>query len=378
MAVVWRALDTWNRAEVAIKLLRPQYAHNVIQRSRFVRSATIMASIKHNAVVRVLDQQTEDRYHCFFAMELIQGGTDFRKAVMRKEVHLEQATSLLLRVGAALTELHGQGLVHRNLRPENILLDSSLAPRLIDFELYEEEDSAEHGRATVYIAPEMRENPQAAGAASDVYSLAMLLAFAIRGTEPTLAEIREGTMVKNLPCDHTLKDLLLRGLDPTPHKRFRDAQMFCDALGAVTGESSSRIPLPASEFDDGMTYLPPQKAEFDDGPTRLPTPSTDFDYETAEPSVVMGDRIGTSVLDEYGKPTSPSLVAAAAAALTQAPRTGAPVTRAPTAPARAPTSAPSASTPKGSTESSSNRIVWILVALIIVISAIAAVVLMNR
>ncbi len=363
LAVVWRALDTTPGEEVAIKILRSKHARNVIQRSRFEHSATVMASIKHNAVVKVLAQNTDDAGSCFFVMELIRGGTDFRKAVVRKEVQLEQATSLILRVGAALAELHSEGLVHRNLRPENILLDTSLAPRLIDFDLFEDDDHAEHNRSAVYVAPEMLHDPGSAGAASDVYSLAMMLVFAIRGTEPQLSSVRDGTLITSLPCDHTLKNLLNKALDTDPLKRFRDAKLFCDALSAITQATRSQLPLTASsEFGDALTYLPPERAEFEDGPTRLPTPSTDFDYEHSDPSVVMGAPIGTDVLDEIEEVVN-------GAATTEIKTTATPPR-----PSRPQTAAVQAEPPA----KSNNQVLLLTLAILVLAAAIAGVLLIGR
>lgn len=293
----WKALDTHSQKKVALKLLRSRYARDVIQRTRFFRSARMMAAIKHNAVLRVLEQHGETRGDCFFIMELIDG-TDFHTAVLSKEILLEQATSMLLRVGTALIELHGQGLVHRNLTPQNILVDSAGAPRLIDFELYEEADAIRGTSAEAYRAPEMMDRPQDADATADVYSLAMILAFAILGEDPDPAAVHNGTLVANLACDHTLKEFLLRALSREPQKRFRDARMFCGELQNITnvradGRGAGRE---SSEFGESMTYLPPKKAQYDDGPTRLPVPKTDFDIDGSDGASLMNIHIGTGVL----------------------------------------------------------------------------------
>ena len=306
-ALVWSALDTQTQHKVAIKILRQQYVRNALIQTRFVRSARMMAGIRHNAVVRVLDIQSDSQGRCFFVMELVRG-TDLHDAVLRKDVLLEQATSLILRVGAALSELHGQGLVHRNLKPENILLDPMGAPRLIDFDLYEETDAAEESKAMVYRAPEMMDAPQNAGPEADVYSLAMILVFAIRGGHPSLSSVRDGSLVATLPCDHTLKEFLQRAIARNPQDRLRNAEEFCEKLSIVADiQKANRDSGMGSEFGNGMTYMPPDKAEFEDGPTRLPAPKTDYDYDGGGGQSLLNINIGKGVLLEGEDPDRPTM-----------------------------------------------------------------------
>jgi len=133
-AVVWKALDRITNTPVAIKILRSKHAADNSYRSRFFRGAHTMATLRHSSIVRVLEPELFDKGHHFFVMELVEGG-DLRRAVQLNQLKPELITKILIKIGAALSYAHERSLVHRDVKPANILLRFIEDPLLSDFDV---------------------------------------------------------------------------------------------------------------------------------------------------------------------------------------------------------------------------------------------------
>src|SRR5262249_45825956 len=139
-AVVWEAHDEFRDERVALKVLHPEHARDRSRLERFFRGARQMAELRHEGVVRVREQYGEgDGWH-YFVMDLVPGG-DLRQAVLDKRLGTEEVLRIVDRVGAALAAAHAKGLVHRDVKPANVLLDASGAPQLTDFDLVHAADT---------------------------------------------------------------------------------------------------------------------------------------------------------------------------------------------------------------------------------------------
>ncbi|MCP4660499.1 MAG: protein kinase, partial [bacterium] len=133
-ATVWKAYDRKSRQPVAVKVLHGQYAQDRSRRERFFRGARQMARLQHPGVVRVIEEEGEDGGFRFFVMEYVAGG-DLREAVLAERLTLEERLRILLEVGDVLDFAHRKGVIHRDVKPANILLDGAGRPKLTDFDL---------------------------------------------------------------------------------------------------------------------------------------------------------------------------------------------------------------------------------------------------
>jgi hypothetical protein len=128
-ATVWGAQDRERGEYVAVKVLLANLARDQSKRDRFFHGARVMARLGHEAVVRVLDSGGEDAGFFYFVMEYVPGG-DLHRAVVEGRVPPQRIVPLLLTVGGVLAEAHDKRIVHRDVKPANILLDAAGSPRL--------------------------------------------------------------------------------------------------------------------------------------------------------------------------------------------------------------------------------------------------------
>src|SRR5262249_54520321 len=132
------------------------------RRERFFRGARVMMELKHSAVVRVFDPRGEDDAFCYFVMELVPGG-NLRDAVLCQRAHPARWLIAILQVGEALAEAHKKQLIHRDVKPANVLLDEHGDAKLTDFDLVGAPDTTGGTRTgalgtVVYAAPECLES----------------------------------------------------------------------------------------------------------------------------------------------------------------------------------------------------------------------------
>ena len=133
-AVVWEAFDHARQQRVAIKVLHQHLAGDPQCKARFFRGARVMMDLKYPAVVRILDPRGEDEGFCYFVMDLVPGG-NLQEEVLAQRVKPGDVLRFILQVGAALALAHARDMVHRDVKPANILLDENRNAKLTDFDL---------------------------------------------------------------------------------------------------------------------------------------------------------------------------------------------------------------------------------------------------
>ncbi|WP_437321823.1 serine/threonine-protein kinase [Sorangium sp. So ce385] len=234
-AVVWEALDRNTATHVAVKVLHSDLAGDAIRRERLFRGAREMAALQHAAVVRVLEPHGEDDGYQYYVMELVTNG-DLRRAVIERRVRFDDIFPIVFKVGDALAEAHARGMVHRDVKPANILIDASGEPKLTDFDLVNGAHTTGGTRTGalgtfLYAAPELLEHPQDADARADVYGLAMTAIFCLYGGDlPHLVWRDANQVIRGLPVSDGVKSVLQRATDWTKENRHSDARAFCEAL----------------------------------------------------------------------------------------------------------------------------------------------------
>ncbi|MCP4663031.1 MAG: protein kinase [bacterium] len=225
-ATVWKAYDRKTTEPVAVKVLHGQFAEDRTRRERFFRGARKMAQLQHQGIVRVIEAERKEGGYRFFDMEYVAGG-DLRQAVLAGRLTQAERLRIILEVGDALEFAHQRGVIHRDVKPANILLDRAGRPELTDFDLVRALDTTGGTRTAgmlgtfPYAAPEAMQNPKKAEATADVYSLGMTAIFALYGKELPIAMMRDAeSIIDQLSCSSRVKKVLVKAVDWDPIRRF--------------------------------------------------------------------------------------------------------------------------------------------------------------
>lgn len=269
MATVYRALDTRLDRVVALKVMHPELAVDDEFVARFIGEARSAAQLAHPAVVAVFDQG-EDDGAVFLAMEYIEGRT--LRQVLRDRGRLapDHALDLIEPVLAALGAAHAAGIVHRDVKPENVLVGDDGRVKVADFGLaraLSDASTATRGLllGTVnYISPEQALG-EGATPRSDVYSAGVMLYEMLTGVAPhtgaTDFVVVRSHIENDVPAPSSVQpgvprsvdELVSRATARDPMRRFGDAADFSDAVRHVRAAIGAAVPGLESRDVAGVT-----------------------------------------------------------------------------------------------------------------------------
>jgi eukaryotic-like serine/threonine-protein kinase len=250
MATVWHATDQVLDRPVAVKILHPNLAEDPALLERFRAEALAAARLNHPNIVNVFDAGSED-HAAYIVMEMFEGET--MRDRLRREGHLppDAAVTTILQVLSALHFAHENGLIHRDVKPANILLGTDGRVKVTDFGIakaaYESADPTTTGSvlgSVPYLSPEQVEGKPIDGR-SDVYSAGATLYEALTGRPPFEAETNIAAAVVRLTKDppppralrpgipRPLEAIVMRALARDPNQRFASADDMCAALARL-------------------------------------------------------------------------------------------------------------------------------------------------
>ena len=187
MATVYRAHDPSSDREVAIKVLPPEMVHNLVSRARFKRELKMIASLEHPAIVPVYDVG-EDDGRPFFVMRYMSGGS-LAAMIKREGLSLQDAAIIIESLASALDHAHSKGIIHRDIKPDNVLFDAGNHPYLTDFGMakFAETAVSATGRDVMgtpaYISPEQAQGENVDHRA-DIYGMGVMLYEMLTGKRP--------------------------------------------------------------------------------------------------------------------------------------------------------------------------------------------------
>ena len=276
-ATVYRAHDVDLDREVAIKVLAPHLTWEANFAARFQQEARVAARLKHSNIVTIYEIGEEDGA-LFIAMELAQAGSLRDRLAKVGALDVEETIELLGPIAAALDFAHVNGIIHRDVKPANILLDpdenGDVRPILTDFGLVKAlANSAELTQSgaiigTVeYMAPEQADTDLAheIGPATDIYGLGVVAYHMLTGRVPfsdsSAARVLVAHLTKEPPPPSSIRadlpvgvsEAILRALAKEPENRYPSATAFVDAL-----RMASEAPPPVGDVEKPTaTALPP-------------------------------------------------------------------------------------------------------------------------
>ena len=257
MADVYLARDLNLQREVAVKVLRPDFSRDSAFRVRFLQEARAAANLTHPNIVTIYDFG-EDPEHLFIVMEFVDG-TDLKTLIHRRTtIPRPAALDLLIQVCEGVGYAHRAGLVHCDLKPQNILVSNAERAKITDFGISRALASIPLGEQwdVVWGSPQYFSPEQASGAApspaSDVYSLGVVLYEMLTGRLPfeaadprLLAELHQvGQLLP--PSQHdpsippALDQIIQKVLSKEPAARYRTADQFSRVLQSFAAERPLR------------------------------------------------------------------------------------------------------------------------------------------
>ncbi|HEX5131693.1 MAG TPA: serine/threonine-protein kinase [Candidatus Krumholzibacteria bacterium] len=259
--VVFRAEDTVLGRQVALKQLPT--ADDETDRMRFQREARVLAMLSHPNIVQVYDLAEHDG-QLWMAMELVEHGDLAAHLKRAGALPVADAVFLGSRVAEALACAHARGVVHRDLKPHNILMADARTPKVTDFGLAKLAEGSVHTvEGTVMGSPHYMSPEQADGRTvdprSDIYALGVILYQMIGGTVPFTGDItsvltqhigRTPAPLSSLPsCGNVpapVEHLVARMLAKAPLERPQDMQAVIAALDAIAHDLSLAAGAPES------------------------------------------------------------------------------------------------------------------------------------
>jgi len=265
MATVYKAYDTRLERDVAVKIIRrgafpADHLEQILK--RFERESKALARLFHPNIVKVLDYG-EYEGSPYMVLEYLPGGT--LKQKLGKPINWQDSIQLLLPVARALEYAHEQGIIHRDVKPSNILLTVKNQPLLTDFGIAKILESRELTTLTgtgvgvgtpEYMAPEQWTGK--AGVQSDIYSLGIVLYEMVTGRKPYMADTPAAILLKQAtePLPHptlyapnlpgSVEKALIKALARNPQNRFQSMADFAAALeklakGRQAGHTSDDV-----------------------------------------------------------------------------------------------------------------------------------------
>jgi eukaryotic-like serine/threonine-protein kinase len=287
MSTLWRAIDQQLDREVAVKILRPQYSADPGFAARFRQEARSVASLTHPNIVSVYDYGTDpDGTTQYIVMELVEGRDLAAILHERGRVATDDAVQVAIAVASALEAAHRRGIVHRDVKPGNILITQDGDVKVTDFGIARavSEASMTVTGTTLgsvhYFSPEQARGDEVTGR-SDVYALGIVLYEMLTGHRPFEGDSAAGVALKRLtenpprpmvggqPLPAGLEAILRRALEREPEKRFPDAGSMAEALrawrkdpDAVPSGLVGAVPVAAATPAAGepTVYVPPPVA----------------------------------------------------------------------------------------------------------------------
>lgn len=264
MGIVYLATDRHLNRLVAIKVLPPQISADTQTFSRFKNEVYGISRLEHPSIIKVYDAGVQGSY--YYVMQYVDGPNLYNETLKRKQFTLKDALPILRQIASALDYAHNKGFIHRDVKPENILLDSHFNAYLVDFGIvlssYMPKRFTQGFIGTPeYASPEHCKNEPLTGA-SDQYSFAIIAYEMLAGRAP-FERGEDGNPVPVIvsqlndpPPDprqfnpeipeHVAK-ALLRAISKKPEDRFASCQEFVDILSAVTIQPESEFVTKAKE-----------------------------------------------------------------------------------------------------------------------------------
>ena len=282
MSVVYRAIDRRLNRAVALKVLPPELAYDAAIRTRFTREAQTAAQLGHAHIVPIYDVGERDGV-AYLVMALISGGNLGALLTREPRLPVEETRRLVCEIADALAYAHLRGVIHRDIKPDNILLDAESGRAVVtDFGIARAMEAGTRLTVTgiavgtpTYMSPEQAVGERELDGRSDIYSLGVLAYQMLTGRVPFRASNSMALLMKHVTerprsiaelrpeVPRAMRDAIERSLAKSPEDRWPSAAAFREAL-----ESDEGAPAWRTQRRESRSSARPE-------PVRVDTPRTD-------------------------------------------------------------------------------------------------------
>ena len=250
MGIVYKAYDSKRQLHVALKVLQADFIGEK-QHRQFVREVKAIAKLHHRNIVKLFDVGTHPTY--YFTMEYVAGKT-LEEVIHDKDVTIHAITQIIHKVSLALYHAHVKGIIHGDIKPQNIVIDNNHEPKMMDFGLAKNRKS--HHDCTqilqgtpAYLSPEQLQH-KAANKRSDIYSLGVTLYYALTKQLPFVEKNYAALFYQivnrdpqkpseiNAEISVDLEKICLKCIQRSPQSRYANAKFLArDLQEFIAGKS---------------------------------------------------------------------------------------------------------------------------------------------
>lgn len=271
MATVYKAYESGLDRYVAVKVMRQYLTSDPEFKTRFQREAKAIARLDHHNIMPVYSYGEEQGLN-FIATRYVDGGT--LKEIMGKPMSLEQTVKIISGVARALGYAHQRGVVHRDVKPANVLLASGDWPLLADFGLARMMEGVTHVTQTgvgmgtpTYMSPEQGEGKEIDGR-SDIYSLGIMLYEMLTGEAPFQADTPVGVVVQHITAPlplprkinpdipEAMERVILKAVAKNPQDRYQTTdELIGDMEKVLAGMPVKALPTSTEKSKPRAKWL---------------------------------------------------------------------------------------------------------------------------
>jgi serine/threonine protein kinase len=272
MATVFRANDPHFKRDVAIKVLPAVFTHDPTFRARFEREAQLLAALEYPGIVPVYDYG-EENDQPYLVMRYMPGGS-LSQRLKDGPLTLIETSRIFTRLGTALDYIHDKGIVHRDMKPANILFDGYGNAYLSDFGIARitQSNIGLTGDGLIgtpaYMSPEQARGDVEIDGRSDIYALGAILFETLTGRQPYEATTPMGVVMKHItdPIPHLIdlnreipadcQELIDKAMAKDREQRFQTAASMAIAVAVLAGKTRKQPSPPGSERTERVNYAP--------------------------------------------------------------------------------------------------------------------------
>ncbi len=271
MGCVWEAEQRSLGRKVAVKALSPSLASNPHFMSRFRQEARVLGKLSHPSIVAVYDL-IEEGHDCCIIMEYIEGPrggepVDIKSLMHTEGLQVAGVKQLITQVLRALHVAHGRGIIHRDVKPSNIMVDANFQAKVVDFGIAALQATSDERRLTVaggtmgtldYMAPEQLSDAKSVDARADIYSSGVVLYEMLTGKLPRGAFSPPSVVVSGL--SEAWDTVVMKALAPERKDRFASADEMADAIATIRVDESETTIVPATPRKPKSSVSIPDRA----------------------------------------------------------------------------------------------------------------------